>query len=64
MGRTVNRAPGTVAASSSPWAAEAAELRRLLEDAVDSYVDRRVLAAVLAEEHRRRERLARFVGRW
>ncbi|GGR09772.1 hypothetical protein GCM10010195_75030 [Kitasatospora griseola] len=49
------------------WEVEAvdpAELRRLLEAVVDPYVDRRVLAAVLAEERRRRERLACSVGRW
>ncbi|MFD8483624.1 hypothetical protein [Kitasatospora sp. NPDC059673] len=45
-------------------AVDPAELRQLLEAAVDPYVDRRVLAAVLAEERRRRERLARFVDRW
>ncbi|MFF2628665.1 hypothetical protein ACFVUN_23175 [Kitasatospora griseola] len=45
-------------------AVDPADLRRLLEAAVALYVDRRVLAAVPAEERRRREPLARFVDRW
>ncbi|MFI9788479.1 hypothetical protein ACIHEI_33945 [Kitasatospora sp. NPDC051984] len=49
------------------WEVEAldpAELRRLLEGAIDPYIDRDALAAVLAEERRQRHLLARFVRGW
>jgi hypothetical protein len=49
------------------WEVEALqpeELRRLLEAAVNPYVDWAVLAEVLAQEERQRAALARFVERW
>ncbi|GAA2857571.1 hypothetical protein GCM10010517_15940 [Streptosporangium fragile] len=45
-------------------APEPAELRRLVLAAVESYMDRRVLAAVVAEEERQRHALQTFIGRW
>lgn len=49
------------------WEVEALppdELRRLVLEAVDPYVDRRLLAAVIADERRQRRALAAFLAGW
>ncbi|MBP0453930.1 hypothetical protein J5Y04_30965 [Kitasatospora sp. RG8] len=45
-------------------ALEPDELRRLLEAAVEPYIDRSVLAQVLVEEQQQRRALAEFLRRW
>ncbi|MFD9688449.1 hypothetical protein ACFWXO_22150 [Kitasatospora sp. NPDC059088] len=49
------------------WEVEALDrndLHALLMAAIEPYVDHDVLATVLADEHRQRQRLERFVDRW
>ncbi|MFE3144251.1 hypothetical protein [Streptomyces scopuliridis] len=45
-------------------ALEPAELHRLVLDAVDPYIDRQVLTAVIADELRQRRELDAFLNRW